>query len=109
LLDPSNLQASFQACRGPGRLAGAQVARTLGSLLATDATKIQAENYAADDATLEVCARSVDLVVRHAHEAQLDRQVPHAIAALFNRARAAGLGHEGPAALVKLLRGSAAP
>jgi 3-hydroxyisobutyrate dehydrogenase-like beta-hydroxyacid dehydrogenase len=55
------------------------------------------------------CARSPDLITRHAEEAGLDRQVPQAVAALFERGRAAGLGQEGPAALVKVLRGSAVP
>jgi len=81
-------------------------ATALGAMVATDASSIQAENYAASDATLEICARSLDLIVRHADTTGLDRQVPQAIAAFFNRGRAAGLGHEGPAALVKLLRGS---
>jgi 3-hydroxyisobutyrate dehydrogenase-like beta-hydroxyacid dehydrogenase len=84
-------------------------ATALGAMVATDAANIQSENFAAIDATLEICARSLDLIDRHAVEAGLDRQVPQAIAALFNRGRAAGLGHEGAAALVKLLRGSVRP
>lgn len=84
-------------------------ATALGAMVASDASNIQAGNYAAEDATLEICARSLDLIVRHAGEAGLDRQVPQAIAALFERGRVAGLGQEGPAALVKLLRGSAPP
>jgi 3-hydroxyisobutyrate dehydrogenase-like beta-hydroxyacid dehydrogenase len=80
----------------------------LGAMVASDATNIQAGNYEAEDATLDICARSLDLIVRHADEAGLDRQVPQALATFFDRGRAAGLGHEGPAALVKVLRGSRA-
>jgi 3-hydroxyisobutyrate dehydrogenase-like beta-hydroxyacid dehydrogenase len=81
-------------------------AAALGAMVASDATNAQAGNYAAEDATLDICARSLDLIVRHADEAGLDRQVPQALASFFDRGRAASLGHEGPAALVKVLRGA---
>jgi 3-hydroxyisobutyrate dehydrogenase-like beta-hydroxyacid dehydrogenase len=81
-------------------------ASALGAMVASDATNIEAGNYAADDATLDICARSLDLIVRHADEAGLDRQVPQALATFFDRGRAAGFGGEGPAALVKVLRAS---
>lgn len=83
-------------------------ATAFGAMVASDATNIQAGNYAAEDATLDICARSLDLIVRHANEARLDPQVPQALATFFDRGRAAGLGQEGPAALVKLLRGTKA-
>jgi 3-hydroxyisobutyrate dehydrogenase-like beta-hydroxyacid dehydrogenase len=79
-------------------------AGALGAMVAADATAVQAGNYAADEATLEICARSVDLIVRHAAEAKLDPELPRAMSALFDRARAAGLGQESPSAIVKLLR-----
>lgn len=79
-------------------------APALGAMVMADAAAIAAENYAADEATLEICARSVDLIVRHAADAKLDPQLPRAMSALFDRARAAGLGQESPAAIVRLLR-----
>jgi 3-hydroxyisobutyrate dehydrogenase-like beta-hydroxyacid dehydrogenase len=79
-------------------------AAALGAMVAADATAVQVENYAADEATLEICARSVDLIVRHATEAKLDPEIPRAMSALFDRARTAGLGQQSPSAIVKLLR-----
>lgn len=79
-------------------------ATALGAMVAADATAIAGEDYSAGEATLEICARSVDLIVRHAAEAKLDAQLPRAMAALFDRARAAGMAELSPAAIVKLLR-----
>lgn len=79
-------------------------APAFGAMVAAEGAAIAAENYAPYAATLEICARSVDLIVRHAAEAKLDPQLPRAMSALFDRARAAGLGPQGAAAIVKMLR-----
>jgi 3-hydroxyisobutyrate dehydrogenase-like beta-hydroxyacid dehydrogenase len=85
----------------------AAVAPAIGGMVQHDAERIQAEDYASPQSSLETCARGMDLLARHASEAGLDGGVPSFLAAFFARGRAAGLGEQSPAALVKLLRDSA--
>jgi 3-hydroxyisobutyrate dehydrogenase-like beta-hydroxyacid dehydrogenase len=89
---------------------GALVAGTtpaISGMVQHDAERIVAGNYGDPQSSLEICARTFDLLVRHAREAGLDGQIPALGAAVFERGRAAGFGAESPAALVKVLRGGA--
>jgi 3-hydroxyisobutyrate dehydrogenase-like beta-hydroxyacid dehydrogenase len=107
------MQRAMWVCEAEGLRVGdlgamiSAVAPAIGGMVKHDAETIQAERYAAPQSSLETCARAMDLLARHASEAGLDAAIPAFFAACFARGRAAGLGDESPAALVKVLRGAA--
>ena len=74
-------------------------------LLSSD---IHAGTYDAAENSIKICAAGLDDIARHAREAGINSDFPDFAAGLFNRAIEAGLGEEGPAAIIKLLRGSTA-
>ncbi|RYE93821.1 MAG: NAD(P)-dependent oxidoreductase [Myxococcales bacterium] len=85
-------------------LAGA--APAMGQMMQHDTGVIHSGRYAAPESSLETCTLAMELLGRHAREAGIDATFPSFAAALFGRGRAAGLGAESPAALVKVLRAS---
>ncbi|PCC68425.1 3-hydroxyisobutyrate dehydrogenase [Nannocystis exedens] len=84
------------------------IAPTLGEMIRIDGEAIHHGRYEAPEASLEICWRSMDLLGRHAREAGIDASFPGFAAAMFHRGLAAGLGHEAPAAMIKVLRAASA-
>lgn len=83
------------------------VSAAIGGMVKHDADTIQSGAFEAPEATLEICARAVELIQRHAREARINAELPALVAALFRKGMAAGYGAESPAALIKVLRASA--
>ncbi|AUX46966.1 hypothetical protein SOCE26_084760 [Sorangium cellulosum] len=82
----------------------ADVAPAVGAMIKQDADSIQAGTYESSEATLELCARALDLLLRQAREAGIDPTLPAFASALFRKGVDAGYGNEGPSALIKVLR-----
>ncbi|WP_437673182.1 NAD(P)-dependent oxidoreductase [Sorangium sp. So ce131] len=82
----------------------AGVAPAIGGMIKHDADSIQAGTYESSEATLELCAKALDLLLRQSREAGLDPALPAFASALFRKGVAAGYGNEGPSALMKVLR-----
>jgi 3-hydroxyisobutyrate dehydrogenase-like beta-hydroxyacid dehydrogenase len=76
----------------------------LAGMVAHDTDRIQAEHYTAPQSALAICARTGDVLIRHAREVGIDDAVPRYLATEFGRGVAAGFGDESPAAMVKVLR-----
>lgn len=76
-----------------------------GEILTKETTTVHTGDYAASEASLEICAHAMHLLARQAREATLDASFPDFAAALFQRGVAAGFGGESSAAMVKMLRG----
>ncbi|XXX78244.1 NAD(P)-binding domain-containing protein [Sorangium sp. So ce134] len=86
-------------------LAGA--APAIGGMVKRGGDAIQAESYGDPEASLEICAKSMDLLLRQARAAKIDDELPGFVAGLFRKGMAAGYGNEAPAALIKVLRAGA--
>jgi 3-hydroxyisobutyrate dehydrogenase-like beta-hydroxyacid dehydrogenase len=82
----------------------ASVAPAIGQMMQHDGTVIEAGAYERPVSSLRTCWAGMDLIARHAREAKMNGEIPSFAAALFQRAIDRGLGEEGAAALVKLLR-----
>ncbi|WP_437318114.1 NAD(P)-dependent oxidoreductase [Sorangium sp. So ce385] len=86
-------------------MAGA--APAIGGMVRRGGDAIHAGDYENPEASLEICAKSMDLLLRQARAAGIDDELPAFVAGLFRRGVAAGYGSEAPAALVKVLRAGA--
>ncbi|MDC0716363.1 NAD(P)-binding domain-containing protein [Nannocystis bainbridge] len=84
------------------------VVPALAEMVRADAEAIHHDRYEVPEASLDICWRSMELLARQAREAAIDSSFPAFAAGAFHRGMAAGLGHEAPAAMIKVLRAASA-
>ena len=82
----------------------AQIAPVLGQMVKITSEDIQREDYRAPESSLEICAKTFELLIRQAKEAGINAEIPTFELHLFNKGRAAGYGQDKLAALIKTLR-----
>lgn len=77
-------------------------------MLRHDVSTVESGAFEQPEASIDICHQALALIERSARESGLDASVPSFLEQFFAAGRAAGLGAESPAALVKLLRSRAA-
>jgi 3-hydroxyisobutyrate dehydrogenase-like beta-hydroxyacid dehydrogenase len=82
----------------------AQITPVLGQMVKITSEDIQREDYQAPESSLEICANTFELLIRHAKEAGINAEIPTFELQLFNKGRAAGYGQDKLASLIKTLR-----
>lgn len=80
------------------------LAPVIGEMVRGDAEAIHAGDFALPEASLEVCWKGMDLVLKQAREASLNLDFPAFATSLYGKGMDAGLGGEKSAALIKVLR-----
>jgi 3-hydroxyisobutyrate dehydrogenase-like beta-hydroxyacid dehydrogenase len=82
----------------------AAIAPAIGEMIKNDGAVIQAERYDNPESSLKTCWLGMELLARQAREAKINSELPTFGAALFEKGMKRGLGEQGAAALVKVLR-----
>lgn len=77
------------------------IAPALGEMLKHQGDTIQSGSYNVPYSSLDLCAGSIDLFIKHAEEAGISSEVPSSIKKIFKRAQDAGYGGEQVAAAYK--------
>lgn len=81
-----------------------QVAPVWGGMIKYQGDAIASRNFSSTESTVDVCAATVDLFLRHAQEAGINSTVPDFMKVVFKKAQDQGLGKEQVAALFKSLQ-----
>ncbi|MDF2694730.1 MAG: hypothetical protein K0S65_3113 [Labilithrix sp.] len=82
----------------------AAIAPAIGEMIKNDGAVIQAGRYDNPESSLKTCWLGMELLARQAREAKINSELPTFGAALFEKGMKRGLGEQGAAALVKVLR-----
>jgi len=80
------------------------ISPVIGEMLKHDSELIQNGTFDNPQASLEICATSVDLILKQAQDAGINAEIPAFNRKIFQKGIDAGYGKEGLAALIKTLR-----
>jgi len=91
-----------------GRLLG-DLRPAIAAMIEHEVSRVVAEDYAAPQSSLGMCAEAMAQIARHAEESAIDGELPAYMSRVFARGVAAGLGDHAIGGLMHVLRSTRAP